>query len=63
MIQDYFDKLFNEDGGTLSIELENSSNDLNRHFVHWIKEYEVKDALKMMKGRKVVGLDWISIEV
>jgi hypothetical protein len=51
MIQDYFDKLFNEDSGTLSIELENSSNDLNRHFVHWIKEYEV------------VGLDWISIEV
>jgi hypothetical protein len=29
----YFDKLFNEDSGSSSIELDISSNDLNKHFV------------------------------
>jgi hypothetical protein len=32
----YFDKLFNEDSGSPSIELDISSNDLNRQFVHRI---------------------------
>jgi hypothetical protein len=31
--QEYFDKLFNEDSGSLSIELDISSDDLNRQFV------------------------------
>jgi hypothetical protein len=32
----YFDKLFNEESGSPSIELDISSNDLNRQFVHRI---------------------------
>jgi hypothetical protein len=44
--QEYFNKLFNEDSGSLSIELDISSDDLNRQFVCRIQEYEVKDALK-----------------
>jgi hypothetical protein len=31
--QEYFDKLFNEDSGSSSIELDISLNDLNRQFV------------------------------
>jgi hypothetical protein len=60
---EYFDKLFNEDSGSLSIELDISSDDLNRQFVHRIQESEVKDALKRMKGGKTMGLDGIPIEV
>jgi hypothetical protein len=45
-----------------SIELDISSDDLNR-FVHRIQESEVKYALKRMKGGKAVGLDGIPIEV
>jgi hypothetical protein len=33
---EYFDKLFNEDSEGSSIELDISSDDLNRHFVHRI---------------------------
>jgi hypothetical protein len=42
--REYFDKLFNEDSGSSSIELDISSDDLNRHFVRRIQESEVKDA-------------------
>jgi hypothetical protein len=59
----YFDKLFNEDSGSSSIELDISSDDLNKQFVRMIKESEVKDALKRMKGGKAMGLDGILIEV
>jgi hypothetical protein len=59
----YFDKLFNEDSGSSSIELDISSDDLNRQFVHRIQESEVKNALKKMKGGKSMGLNGISIEV
>jgi hypothetical protein len=61
--QEYFDKLFNEDCGSSSIELGISSDDLNRQFVHRIQEFEVKDALKRMKGGKAMGLNGIPIEV
>jgi hypothetical protein len=56
-------KLFNEDSGSSSIELDISSDDLNRHFVRRIQEFEVKDALKKMKGGKAMGPDGIPIEV
>jgi hypothetical protein len=61
--QEYFDKLFNEDTGSSSIELDISSDDLNRQFMHRIQESEVKDALKKMKGDRVMGPDGIPIEV
>jgi hypothetical protein len=47
--REYFDKLFNEDSGNSYIELDSSSDDLNRQFVRRIQESEVKDALKRMK--------------
>jgi hypothetical protein len=52
---EYFDKLFNKDSGSSSIELDISSDDLNRHFVCRIHESDVKDALKRMKGGKAMG--------
>jgi hypothetical protein len=61
--REYFDKLFNKDSGSSSIELDISSDDLNRQFVHRIQESEVKDALKRMKGGKAMGPDGIPIEV
>jgi hypothetical protein len=47
--REYFDKLFNEDSGSSYIELDISSDDLNRQFVRRIQESEVKDALKRMR--------------
>jgi hypothetical protein len=61
--QEYFDKLFNEDSGSSSIELDISSDDLNRQFVRSIQEYKVKDVLKRMKGGKTMGSNGIPIEV
>jgi NAD-specific glutamate dehydrogenase len=61
--KEYFDKLFNEDSGSSSIELDISSYDLNRQFVYRIQESEVKDALKRMKGGKAMGPDGIPIKV
>jgi hypothetical protein len=61
--REYFDKLFNEDSGSLSIELHISSYDLNRQFMRRIQESEVKDALKRMKGGKAMGPDGIPIEI
>jgi hypothetical protein len=61
--REYFDKLFNEDSGSSSIELGISSDDLNRQFVCRIQESEVKDVLKRTKGGKAMGLDEIPIEV
>jgi hypothetical protein len=49
MWREYFDKLFNEDSGNSSIELDIPSDDLNRQFVHRIQESDIKDALKRMK--------------
>jgi hypothetical protein len=61
--REYFDKLFNEDSESSSIELDISSDDLNMQFVCRIQESEVKDALKRMKGGKAMGPDGIPIEV
>jgi hypothetical protein len=61
--REYFDKLFNEDSGSSSIELDISSDDHNRQFVCRIQETEVKDALKRMKGGKAIGPNVIPIEV
>jgi hypothetical protein len=61
--QEYFDKLFNEDSVSSSIELDISSDNLNRQFVHRIQISKIKDALKMMKGGKAIGPDEIPIEV
>jgi hypothetical protein len=61
--REYFDKLFNEDSGSSSIELDTSSDDLNSQFVRRIQESEVKDVLKRMKGGKAMSPDGIPIEV
>jgi hypothetical protein len=60
---EYFNKLFNEDSGRSSIELDISLDDLNRQFLHRIQESDVKDALKRMKGAKAMGPDGIPIKV
>jgi hypothetical protein len=59
--REYFDKLFNEDSGSSSIELDISLDDLNRQFVRRIQESEVKDVLKSMKRGKAMGPDGIPI--
>jgi hypothetical protein len=61
--REYFDKLFNKDSLSSSIELDISSDELNRQFMCRIQESEVKDALKRMKGGKVMSPDGIPIEV
>jgi hypothetical protein len=53
--QEYFDKLFNEDSDSSSIELVIFSDDLNRQFLRMIQESEVKDALKKDEGRQDDG--------
>jgi hypothetical protein len=63
MWREYFDKLFNEDSESSSIELDISLDDLNRQFMRRIQESEVKDALKRMKGGKAMDPDGIPIEV
>jgi cytoplasmic iron level regulating protein YaaA (DUF328/UPF0246 family) len=60
--REYFDKLFNEDSESSSIELDISSGDLNRQFVRRIQESEVKNALKRMKGGKAMDPDGIPME-
>jgi hypothetical protein len=60
---EYFHKLFNKDIRSPSIELDISLDDLNIHFVHRIQKFEVKDALKRMKGGKTMGPDGIPIKV
>jgi hypothetical protein len=61
--REYFDKLFNEDSVSSSIELDISSDNLNRQFMRRIQESKVKDVLKRMKGGKAMGPDGIPIEV
>jgi hypothetical protein len=56
------DKLFNEDIESSAIELDISSDDLSRHFVRRIQEFEVKDGLKRMKGGKAMGPDEIPLK-
>jgi hypothetical protein len=59
----YFDKLFNKDSESSSIELVISSHDLNRQFVRRIQESGVKDVLKRMKEGKAMDPDVIPIKV
>ena len=61
--REYFDQLFNGGGESSSIELDDSFDDANRRFVRRIQEFEVKEALKRMKGGKAMGPDGIPIEV
>jgi hypothetical protein len=61
--REYFDKLFNGETKSSTTELDDSFNDTSRRFVRRIQEYEVKKALKMMKGGKTTGPDCIPIEV
>ena len=55
--------LFNGENETMNTQLDDSFDDLNRCFVRWIQESEVKEALKRMKGGKAMGPDGILIEV
>jgi hypothetical protein len=57
MWRKYFDKLLNEDSGSSSIELDISSDDLNRQFVYSIEESDVNDAFKRIKGGNALALD------
>jgi hypothetical protein len=63
MWREYFDKLFNKDSVSSSIELDISSDDFNRQFVRMFQESEVKDVLKRMKGGKTMGPNGIPIKV
>ena len=46
-----------------TLELDDSFDDTNRHFVRRIQEVEIGEALKRMKGGKAMGPDGIPIEV
>jgi hypothetical protein len=59
--REYFDKLFNKDNGSSSIELDISSDDLNWQFVRRIQESDIKNALKRMKRGKTMGPNEIPI--
>jgi hypothetical protein len=51
MWREYFDKLFNKGSGNSSIELDISSDELNKQFVHRIQESVVKNDFKRIKGQ------------
>ena len=61
--REYFDKLFNGESECSTLELDDSFDDTNRRFVRRIKEVEIGEALKRMKGGKAMGPDGILIEV
>jgi len=61
--REYFDKLFNGESERSTIDLDDSSDETNWHFVRRIQESKVKEALKRMKGGKAMGPDCIPIEV
>jgi hypothetical protein len=61
--REYFDKLFNGESESSSIDLDESFDDTSRRFVRRIQESEVKETLKRMKGGKAMGPDCIPIEV
>ena len=54
--REYFDKLFNKENGSSTIELDDSFDDMNRCFVWRIQEAEVRKDLRRMKGGKAMGL-------
>ena len=51
-----FDKLFNSENENTTVQLDDSFDDTNRHFVRRIQESKVRKALKRMKGGKAMGL-------
>ena len=61
--REYFDTLFNgsstQDLGDLTIQCQ----DMNRNYMRIINEFEIKEVLKRIKSRKIVGPDGIPIEV
>ena len=61
--REYFDKLFNGSSTQDLNDLTIQCQDMNRNYMRRISEFEVKEALKRMKLRNVVGPDGISIEV
>ena len=61
--REYFDKMFNGENESTTIELDNSFDDTSMCFVRPIQESEVKEALKGMKRGKAMGPDCIPIEV
>ena len=61
--REYFDKLFNGENESSTIELDDSFDETIMRFVRHIQESEVKEALKRMKGGKAMGPDCIPIEV
>ena len=61
--REYFDRLFNGEMEGPTLELDDSFDDTNRRFVRRIREVEIGEALKRMKGGKAMGPDGIPIEV
>ena len=51
----YFDKLFNDSSTQDLDDLTIQCQDMNHHYMRRISESEVKEALKMMKLRKVAS--------
>ena len=62
--REYFDKLFNGESESPTLELDDSFDDTNRRFVRRNQEVEIGGgALKRMNGGKAMGPDGIPIEV
>ena len=61
--REYVNKLFNVENEGPTLELDDSFDETNKRFVRTIQESEVGEALKKMKGGKVMALDGIPIEV
>ena len=61
--REYFDRLFNGEDESPTIELDDSFDDTNRRFVRRIQETEIVKVLKMMKRGKAMGPDGIPVEV
>ena len=55
--------MFNGENTDTTFQLDDSFDDTNRRFVQRIYEFEVREALKRMKGGKAMGPDGIPIEV
>jgi hypothetical protein len=49
-LQEYFEKLFNEKNWDTTFQLDDSFDDINRHFVHKIRESNVRETMERMKG-------------
>ena len=61
--REYFDKLFNGESESPTLDLDDSFDNTNRRFVRRIQEVEIGEALKRMKRGKAMGPDGIPIEV